>query len=234
KLPFMVDFDFLERGIRIHGQWFPALKMQWVGGVTLNEFARANLDNPASLESLFQVWLRMVRRLREADIAHGDLQHGNVLLVQSKREEYLAVKLVDYDGMFVPALARTNSGEVGHPAYQHPQRLREGIYNLEVDRFPALVVATALRCLLVGGRQLWERYDNGDNLLFRQEDLEAPSKSRLFYELLKLNDSEARFFVENLIEAARKPFDQTPLLLTLVADNRVRVALDLGHQSQLP
>jgi hypothetical protein len=135
--------------------------------------------------------------------------------------------------MFVPALAGTNSGEVGHPAYQHPQRLREGIYNLEVDRFPALVIATALRCLLVGGRQLWERYDNGDNMLFRQEDFEAPSRSVLFYELLKLNDSEARCFVDNLIEAARKPLDQTPLLLTLVSDNRVRVAPDQGQQSQL-
>jgi hypothetical protein len=233
KLPFIIDFDFLERGIRVQGQWFPALKMQWVGGVTLNEFVRANLDNPASLESLFQVWLRMVRRLREADIAHGDLQHGNVLLVQGKRADYLAVKLVDYDGMFVPALAGTNSGEVGHPAYQHPQRLREGIYNLEVDRFPELVIATALRCLLVGGRQLWEQYDNGDNLLFRQEDFEAPSKSGLFYELLKLNDSAARFYVENLIEAARRPLDQTPLLPALVGDNRIRVAPDQGQQSKL-
>jgi hypothetical protein len=57
----------------------------------------------------------------------------------------LALKLIDYDGMWVPALAGTRSGEVGHPSYQHPQRLREGPYNIDVDRFPLLLVATALR-----------------------------------------------------------------------------------------
>src|SRR5260221_13931775 len=31
-LPFMVDFSFLEQGIRIHGNWYPILKMQWVEG----------------------------------------------------------------------------------------------------------------------------------------------------------------------------------------------------------
>ena len=55
--------------------------------------------------------------------------------------------------MFVPSLAGKKSGEVGHPNYQHPQRLREGTYNAEVDRVPLLVVATALRALSVGGRE---------------------------------------------------------------------------------
>ncbi len=42
RLPFTVDFDFLQQGIRVHGQWFPVLKMQWVEGLTLNQFvARA-------------------------------------------------------------------------------------------------------------------------------------------------------------------------------------------------
>ena len=62
----------------------------------------------------------------------------------------LALRLIDYDGMYVPALAGTRSGEVGLPAYQHPQRIREGTYNAEVDRFSHLVIYTAIRCLMVG------------------------------------------------------------------------------------
>jgi hypothetical protein len=62
-----------------------------------------------------------------------------------------AVKLVDYDGMWVPGLADRPAGEVGHPAYQHPQRLAEGTYRREVDHFPLLPIATALDCLRVGG-----------------------------------------------------------------------------------
>jgi hypothetical protein len=207
QLPFMVDFTYLEFGIRVGGDWYPVLKMQWVEGLTLNQFVGKHAGNPAMLEALLQVWRRMARHLRSADVAHCDLQHGNVLLVPGASANSVALKLIDYDGMFVPALAGRPSGEVGHPSYQHPQRLREETYSLEVDRFPVLLVATALRALTVGGRALWEKYDDGDNLLFRRQDLEAPSKSALFYELLKLGDPSARFLAENLIDAARKPLD---------------------------
>src|SRR6516164_666726 len=32
KLPFMVDFAYLPKGMRIRGQLFPVLKMEWVDG----------------------------------------------------------------------------------------------------------------------------------------------------------------------------------------------------------
>ena len=38
KLPFTVDFSYLEKGIRVAGKWYPVLKMQWVEGLTLNQF----------------------------------------------------------------------------------------------------------------------------------------------------------------------------------------------------
>src|SRR5439155_7253686 len=124
--------------------------------------------------------------------------------------------LIDYDGMFVPALASKKSGEVGHPNYQHPQRLREGIYSAEVDRFPHLVIYTALRALIVRSRYLWNRYDNGDNLLFKQADLDAPDKSPLFAELLKLNDPPVQRLVQVLIQSAQQALERTPLLDELV------------------
>src|SRR5262249_32068912 len=126
NLPFMVDFKYLEQGIRVRGQWYPILKMQWVEGFVLNEFVRDNLDKKSVLQALGQIWLRMAKRLRESYIAHCDLQHGNVMFVPGSSANSLAVKLIDYDGMCVPSLAGTKSGEVGHPAYQHPERLRTG------------------------------------------------------------------------------------------------------------
>src|SRR5262249_46467869 len=41
---FMVDFHYLEEGIRIKGQWFPIVKMSWVEGSTLNEFVARHVD----------------------------------------------------------------------------------------------------------------------------------------------------------------------------------------------
>jgi WD40 repeat protein len=212
NLPFTVDFQFLEQGIRIQGKWYPILKMRWVEGLLLNEFVRANLDKPARLQALSDIWKRMAKRLREAELAHADLQHGNVILVPGSTANSLAIKLIDYDGMFVPALAGKRSGEVGHPNYQHPQRLREGTYSAEVDRFPLLVVATALRALTVVGPQLWVKHDNGDNLLFKENDLQAPGASELFSELLKSGDGELRSLAEKLSEAVSRPLEQCPLL----------------------
>ena len=108
KLPFTVDFTYLAKGIRIKGETFPVLKMQWVEGFPLNEFMRDNLDKAAVLDSLGQIWVRMAKRLREADIAHADLQHGNVILVPGSKEGSLSVRLIDYSGMWVPAWRTRN------------------------------------------------------------------------------------------------------------------------------
>ena len=50
KLPFTVDFQYLEQGIRVHGRSYPVLKMDWVKGQTLNDFVREQLDKPHILE----------------------------------------------------------------------------------------------------------------------------------------------------------------------------------------
>jgi hypothetical protein len=73
NLPFVMDFDYLDRGIRIHGRWYPVVKMRWVEGLTLNEFARTCADKPQTLELLAGLWVRLARRLRDANVAHGDL-----------------------------------------------------------------------------------------------------------------------------------------------------------------
>jgi hypothetical protein len=209
-LPFAVDFTYLEKGILVAGQWYPVLKMEWVEGLTLNEFVSRAADKPATLEVLLQVWGRMGAYLRVAHVAHADLQHGNVLLVPGTNA--LALKLVDYDGMWVPALAGSKSGEVGHPSYQHPQRLRDGTYSREVDRFPLLLVATALRALKTGGPALWEKYTDGDNLLFKAADLQAPTKSRLFYDLLHSTDALTVEMTKQVIEALRGSLESAPQL----------------------
>jgi hypothetical protein len=212
RLPFAEDCEYLEQGIRLPAGWFPVVKMRWVPGVPLNEFIRDALDRPALLEGLADVWVRLARRLRGAAVAHGDIQHANLLVTPG---EYLmppVLKLVDYDGMFVPALTGRQSGEVGHRNYQHPQRLRGYGYGPEMDRFGLLVVAAALRCLRVGGRALWDRYNTGDNLLFRAADFAAPHDSPLFAELLRLDDPQGRGLAARLMAAAQKPLEQTPSL----------------------
>jgi hypothetical protein len=219
---FMVEFHFLEEGICIRGQWHPLVKMRWVEGFRLNEFICEHLNKPALLERLAQLWLRLAQELNEAGMAHGDLQHGNVLLVPASKGTALALKLIDYDGMFVPALADQPSREYGHPNYQHPRRLPDAGYNRDMDRFSHLLIYTALRCLRIGGKELWQRYDNQENLLFREEDLLEPSKSPLLHELWEMPDREVRSLVGHLLLASQGPLETVPRLDELIDDSRVR------------
>ena len=39
KLPQAVEFAFIDQGIRVNGAWHPILKMDWVVGMTLAEYA---------------------------------------------------------------------------------------------------------------------------------------------------------------------------------------------------
>ena len=220
RLPFMVDFTYLSQGIRVQGEWYPALKMHWVeGGIRLNEFVEQYLDRPRTLKELLRIWVKMAARLRQAGVGHCDLQHGNVLMVP-RDSGSLALRLIDYDGIHVPALAGRRSPELGHPAFQHPQRSRDRIYSAEVDRFSHLAIYTSIRCLTVGREELWKRFNNSDNLLFREGDFRNPGNSEVFRTLWKLPDTGSRALVGRLALACEKPLDQVPLL-DEVADGEV-------------
>jgi len=61
-------------------------------------------------------------------MAHGDIQNGNIMMSPS------GVKLIDYDGMFVPGMTPGNGSEVGHKHFQHPTRA-SGDFGPKMDRF---------------------------------------------------------------------------------------------------
>jgi WD40 repeat protein len=212
RLPFTVGFRFLSEGIRVRGQWYPAVQMEWVEGFTLNEFVRQYAGRADMLRALLGMWVRLCKRLRDAKIAHADLQHGNVLLVPGETANKLKLRLIDYDGMWVPSLAGKPSGEAGHPAYQHPARLRDRIYSADVDRFPHLVIGCALRAIAVAGKPLFDRFDNGDNLLFREADFADPGNSKLFRVLWDLDDPTVTNLVALLVTSAQRAVRDTPWL----------------------
>jgi formylglycine-generating enzyme required for sulfatase activity len=220
-LPFTVNFSYLAEGIQVGGAWRPVVKMEWVEGLLLNQVARENAARPAILASLAQMWSKLCKRLRDSGVAHADLQHGNILLVPGSRPGAYGLKLIDYDGMYVPALANQPSGEVGHPSFQHPARATSGTYSPDVDRFPHLVIATALKGLEVSGQALWERYDTGDNLLFLEADFKKPAASKLMRELWQTEHPALQALVGRLAVACTRPIPQTPWLDQIAPEGEV-------------
>ncbi|MCY2991295.1 MAG: SUMF1/EgtB/PvdO family nonheme iron enzyme, partial [Planctomycetota bacterium] len=142
------------------------------------------------------------------------------------------LRLIDYDGMYVPALSDQAPGEVGHRAYQHRQRLNQGGYGPEIDRFSHLLIYTTLRCLIVGGRALWDRHYDEDRLLLGPQDLAAPDQSPVFRDLWRLDDPAARNLVGHLALAAHGRLEDVPLLEEVLRDRKV-VALTRNQEQQV-
>jgi len=40
KMDYLVNFDFILKGILVKGDWYPIVKMQWVEGLPMNQFVR--------------------------------------------------------------------------------------------------------------------------------------------------------------------------------------------------
>ena len=203
-LPWTVEFDYQPSGIQVDGDTYPVLKMEWARGTGLNRFVAEHLDDPGVFSILAEQWAAMCADLEAAQMAHGDLQHGNVLVQagdadRSKgggEEADVTLRLVDYDTAYVPALSGQTSAEVGHRNYQHPDRTDQD-FGVHLDRFSSLAVYTALRAC-ARRPDLWERFDTGENLLFRDGDFYDPSSSPLFEELQHVDA------LSDLVEALRR------------------------------
>src|ERR1022692_2744020 len=139
-LPYMVGFRYIPQGIRVGPSRYPILKMKGVEGESLLGYIERNLGSQATLLALAKAWQQMMGDLERANIAHGDLQHGNVLVVRGD------LKLIDYDGMYVPALQGKLGLELGHRNYQHPER-SELDFGLYLDNFSAWLISLSILAL---------------------------------------------------------------------------------------
>jgi hypothetical protein len=203
----LVPCRYEPQGIRINQSWYPIQTMDWVKGLSLAEWLRGAMrrKNFAGVRAMANAWVELVSQLQSARIAHGDLQHDNVMVVND------TPVLVDYDGMCVPGLEGVDQLEFGKPAYQHPARQEQKL-GLGLDHFSAWTILISLRAVAFDPR-LYERFvtavDN-EALLFREEDLRAPVKSELWPVLLKFGDAEVAAWSRHLRAAIDKPFAAIP------------------------
>ena len=142
----------------MRGAWYPIVKMEWVQGELLSRFVESRLREPEALRRVAAQWRGgPTASLRGLRIAHNDLQHGNVMV-----QDDGSIRLVDYDGMFLPQFRGERSAELGHRHYQHPQRTAED-YDENIDNFPSLVIYLSLLAV-VADPALWA-FHNEDNLV---------------------------------------------------------------------
>ena len=207
RLKQMVGFGYVPEGIRVRGAWYPVLRMEWVDGHNLDRWVENHLKDPRALRKLAERWEELMDQLEKAKIGHCDLQHGNVLVDGSG-----SLKLIDYDGMYVPPLRGRGSHEKGHPAYQHPEREGKD-FDEAVDRFSALVIQASLLAL-AEKPELWKKYNEEDNLIFKRTDFQSPDSAPVFKDLDKMGGSVAALS-NALREACKGRVGKSPRLRDL-------------------
>ncbi|NJK33550.1 MAG: hypothetical protein HC919_00580 [Oscillatoriales cyanobacterium SM2_2_1] len=181
---YLVPFEFLEQGILVKGRWYPIVKMEWVDGLELDRFIDAHLYEPETLNRL-EKQLRLIQQsMQHLSIAHGDLQHGNIMVTHMG-----LLKLVDYDGMYVPHLRGMPPAELGHPNYQLPRRSPQD-FDPDLDDFSFDVICLSLRAIATQP-ELWHQFhEDNKNLIFRQQDFEEPSSSPVFQSIAQMAHDE--------------------------------------------
>ncbi len=173
----MVPARWIENGIRVKQQDWPVLAMPWIVGDTLNIWLGDNARDSGRVLQVRDALRAAYGKLRALNIVHGDLHHGNIIVTPQGQ-----VRLVDFDGVCIfgpsgdtPLTERPT--EVGHPNYQHPQRIRHGSWHRYTDTFAALVIDVSLSVIAA---QSSSYVDTGDSLLFTRDDLEKSDVSQAF------------------------------------------------------
>jgi hypothetical protein len=171
--------------LQVRGQAVTVTLLPWINGTSLDQAVRTRLHRPWALSRLLAKLHDLARELAKAGIAHGDIQHGNILLDHQGH-----LHLIDLDSIRLPGGPEIPPGFMGHPNYQHPHipNHRQGA---EADRFPFLVIHLTIQALILRPH-LWKRFHTGENLLFSQKDLLDPHSSLLLHELLEIPHLKAQ------------------------------------------
>src|SRR5215471_7986790 len=172
-----VDFDFQQSGINVRQKVFPIVRLDWVQGDTLGVWLDKNVNNSRALEKARADFASIARFLEREGIAHGDIQNGNVMVADGD------IKLIDYDGMFVPDMRPGHGSETGHRHFQHPQR-RTSRFGPEMDRFSFIALDLSLAAVMED-KSLYKKFrEGGETIIFKANDFADPQASEIFQRLL--------------------------------------------------
>ena len=189
---------------------FPVLLMDWVEGQTLDKYIREHIDDQYELSLLAYQFSRLAMWLMPQPFAHGDLKPDNILV-----KEDGTLVLVDYDGMYVPAMKGQKARELGSPDFRHPNRT-ETDFDEHIDDFSLISILVSLKAIAIQPRLL-EEYGASDRLLFSQDDYRDLCKCRLLKELYPSDDPEFNILLSLYTIAQTKGnlFDVSSRLLDL-------------------
>jgi len=190
NLDFLCEFEYVEKGINVEGTIYPITRMRWVEGVTIKEYICQNKNSKTLLLELADNFLTMSKALHDLSLAHGDLQHGNILVSPDHK-----LYLVDYDSFYCPKLKGEADTVTGLPDYQHPSRKNNRFVSEKIDYFSELIIYLSILAI-AENPSLINKYqvEGAERMLFSKEDYEDIKHSQIYQDIKSLGNE----FVELL------------------------------------
>ena len=165
---------------------FPVLLMDWIDGETMENYIAENYQDNYAMAMLCYRFCKMAAWLRSQPFAHGDIKPDNIMVRPDGN-----LTLVDYDGMFVPAMKGQKSPTIGIKDFSHPLRTVDD-FNETIDDFALASIALSLKAISLRP-SLLDEYGGADRLLFSAEDYRDLSKSKVVVSLSELlGDTDLR------------------------------------------
>ena len=200
--PYITSVKYLEKEIFVdsncENEEFPVLLMDWIEGETMETYVAANYTDNHAMAMLCYRFCKMAAWLRSQSFAHGDIKPDNIMVRPDG-----TLTLVDYDGMFVPAMKGQKSPTIGTKDFSHPLRTIDD-FDETIDDFALASIALSLKAISLNP-SLLQTYGASDRLLFSAADYLDLSKSNTFAALQGLlADEEARTLMSMFLLASAK------------------------------
>ena len=198
--PYITSVKYLEKELFVDSNCeddeFPVLLMDWIEGETMETFIAENYTDSYEMSMLCYRFCKMAAWLRSQSFAHGDIKPDNIIVRPDG-----TLTLVDYDGMFVPAMKGQKSPTIGTKDFSHPLRTIDD-FDETIDDFSLASIALSLKAISLDS-SLLQSYGASDRLLFSATDYLDLSKSKIFAALQGLlADVETRTLLSMFLLAS--------------------------------
>ena len=200
--PYITSVKYLEKELFVDSncedEEFPVLLMDWIEGETMETYVAANYTDTHAMSMLCYRFCKMAAWLRSQSFAHGDIKPDNIMVRPDG-----TLTLVDYDGMFVPAMKGQKSPTIGTKDFSHPLRTIDD-FDETIDDFALASIALSLKAISLDP-SLLQTYGASDRLLFSAADYLDLSKSNTMTALQGLlADEETKTLLSMFLLASAK------------------------------
>ena len=186
---YITSVKYLEKEIFVDSSCeedeFPVLLMDWIDGETMESYIAENYQDNYAMAMLCYRFCKMAAWLRSQPFAHGDIKPDNIMVRPDGN-----LTLVDYDGMFVPAMKGQKSPTIGTKDFSHPLRTVDD-FDETIDDFALASIALSLKAISLKP-SLLDEYGAADRLLFSVNDYNKLCKINLWKKLSKIKNMEIK------------------------------------------